>query len=282
MSETKPSKEPEHHVRANLTIPPDACDCHAHIFPDRSRYPAVNAGMALAPVELYLDVHQQLGFGRGVLVQGGAYKFDNTAMLDALDAHGDRLRGVARLRHDVTPQLLADYARRNVVALRFTNNGASKIDDLEVAIPAIKAAGMHVETYIGLESFVERSRDILSHGVPIVLDHLAGPFDPAIGIDAPAFEALLGLMQDHDIWVKLTPQRNSADFPLYRDVRPFHDALVATRPDRLVWGSDWPFPKMGDATPGLGGLLDLFGDWVTDPALRQQILVDNPRQLYHF
>ena len=65
-------------------------------------------------------------------------------------------------------------------------------------------------------------------------------------------------------------------------MRPFQDALIAARPDRMVWGSDWPFPNMSEATPDLGDLLTLFGDWVSDAALRRQILVDNPARLYGF
>ena len=85
--------------------------------------------MALAPIEFYLDVHAQLGFSRGVLVQGGAYKFDNRAMLDALDRHPDSLRGVALLPANSSEAELAALMDHKVRALRFTKGGASRIDD---------------------------------------------------------------------------------------------------------------------------------------------------------
>lgn len=280
--EGKFSAQPPERVTSALVLPKGACDAHGHIFPARDLYPTSNETMALAPVEFYLDVHAQLGFDRGVLVQGGAYKFDNRAMLDALDRHPDSLRGVALLPADTSEADIAALVARNVRALRFTNGGASRIDGFSSVAPKLQALGLHAEMFIGLDNFIARAPDLLSHGVPLVLDHLAGPFDAAAGVQSPAFQRLLGLIAEHDIWIKLTPARNSTRFPDYADTRPFHDALIAARPDRLVWGSDWPFPNMSDETPDLGHLVTLFGDWVTDPGLRQGILVENPEKLYAF
>jgi 2-pyrone-4,6-dicarboxylate lactonase len=70
--------------------------------------------------------------------------------------------------------------------------------------------------------------------------------------------------------------------PDYPDARPLHDALVAANPDRLLWGSDWPYVRMGDPTPDAGRLLDLFQAWVGDAELARRILVDNPAALYGF
>lgn len=276
------SQEPPRTVSTTLVVPSGACDCHGHIFPSPDLYPTANETMPLAPVDLYLDVHAQLGIERGVLVQGGAYKFDNRAMLDALDLHPETLRGVALLPADTPQADLAALVPRGVRALRFTKGGASRIDDFPRIAPAMKALGLHAEMFIGLDNFVERSADLLAQGVPLVLDHLAGPFEAGRGVGDPAFQRLLGLIAVHDVWIKLTPARNSARFPGYADVRPFQDALIAAVPDRLVWGSDWPFPNMSEVTPDLGHLASLFGEWVTDPDLRRRILVENPARLYAF
>jgi predicted TIM-barrel fold metal-dependent hydrolase len=65
-------------------------------------------------------------------------------------------------------------------------------------------------------------------------------------------------------------------------VRPFHEALVREAPDRLIWGSDWPYIGMNDGPPDVGALIDLFDLWVHDDALRQKILVTNPAILYGY
>jgi 2-pyrone-4,6-dicarboxylate lactonase len=276
------SKQPPTAASSTLVLPELACDCHGHIFPSPDLYPTNNETMALAPVEFFLDIHHQLGFGRGVLVQGGAYKFDNQAMLVALDEYPDELRGVALVPSDMPEKELEDLAARNVRALRFTTGGASKFVSFPDIAPRMCALGLHAEMYVALQTFVDNAKTLLATGVPIVLDHLAGPFDPAEGVDSATFQSLLAILRSENIWIKLTPQRNSLEYPTYEDVRPFQDAIIAARPDRVVWGSDWPFPNMSDKTPDIGDLVSLFGDWVTDEGLRKTILVDNAATLYRF
>mgnify|MGYP003340938779 CR=1 FL=1 len=50
-------------------------------------------------------------------------------------------------------------------------------------------------------------------------------------------------------------------------------ALCRTAPSRLVWGSDWPHPTES-TKPDDARLLDLFGEWIGDSALRQRCLGD--------
>lgn len=276
------SKQPPTTASSTLTLPTLACDCHGHIFPSPDLYPTQKETMALAPIEFFLDIHHQLGFGRGVLVQGGAYKFDNRAMLAALDEYPDELRGVALVPVDIADKDLEDLAARNVRALRFTTGGASKFVNFPDIAPRMRAHGFHAEMYVALQTFVDNAKTLLATDVPIALDHLAGPFDPEQGVDSQLFQSFLAILRSENIWVKLSPQRNSRQYPAYGDVRPFQEAIIAARPDRVVWGSDWPFPNMSDETPDIGDLLSLFGEWVTDEGLRKTILVDNAAALYRF
>jgi 2-pyrone-4,6-dicarboxylate lactonase len=57
---------------------------------------------------------------------------------------------------------------------------------------------------------------------------------------------------------------------------------MQANPARLVWGSDWPYLGMGDQSPNVGDLLNLFDRWSPDRALRHQIMVENPATLYGF
>src|SRR5947209_807609 len=78
----------------------------------------------------------------------------------------------------------------------------------------------------------------------------------------------------------------------YPDVNAIASTFMSANPDRLVWGSDWPHPdaakvegrKPTDLAPALdiddGRVLNLLAEWVPDPAMRQKILVDNPKRLY--
>jgi len=57
---------------------------------------------------------------------------------------------------------------------------------------------------------------------------------------------------------------------------------VRTNPDRLVWGTDWPHPRMHGEMPDAGHLLDLFQEWTPDAEIRRRILGSNPARLYGF
>jgi predicted TIM-barrel fold metal-dependent hydrolase len=70
--------------------------------------------------------------------------------------------------------------------------------------------------------------------------------------------------------------------PPYRDAIPLVHALVAAKPDRLVWASDWPHANHEGEMPNSTDLFDLLLDWVPDEATRNRILVDNPAKLYGF
>jgi len=76
--------------------------------------------------------------------------------------------------------------------------------------------------------------------------------------------------------------RLSQNAPDYPDARPFHEALVRANPDALVWGSDWPHPRIEGAMPDAGHLFELFHEWTPDAAARTAILVKNPAKLYGF
>ena len=110
-----------------------------------------------------------------------------------------------------------------------------------------------------------------------------GRTDARAGTATPGFQSLLRLVGDGGCWVKVSgAHRLSQSAPDYPDARPFHEALVRANPDRLVWGSDWPHPRMEGEMPDAGHLFELFQQWTPDEATRRRILVDNPARLYGF
>ena len=122
--------------------------------------------------------------------------------------------------------------------------------------------------------------------VPIVFDHMGSP-KAADGVDAPGFQALLRILKRReDCWVKISSwyRLSRAGGPHWPDMAPMAQALVETRPDRLVWGSNWPHPNRFDEKdiPDDGELVDAFCEWVPDAVARERIWVSNPAQLYGF
>ena len=97
---------------------------------------------------------------------------------------------------------------------------------------------------------------LLRSNVPLVLDHMACP-DPLRGPDAAAFKSMLARLADSDVWAKLTICRVSQRARAMTMRARFHDALIAAAPERVVWGSDWPYVRMNPA-PDAGQMLDLL------------------------
>jgi predicted TIM-barrel fold metal-dependent hydrolase len=119
--------------------------------------------------------------------------------------------------------------------------------------------------------------------IPMSIGHFA--YQPATaGIDAPGFRALLGLVRAGNTWIKISGANrvSATDLPPYDDVRPMARALIAANPGRVMWGTDWPHPNKYVVNPNDGDLVEAFGDWVTDEAMRRRIMVDNPAAFYRF
>ena len=207
-------------------------------------------------------------------------------MLAALKTDPHRLRGIAAKDRSVTDQELGNLHAQGVRGLRFNelvSPGAGITPaELPHLAPRLRELGWHAQIYATCDEIAAGLKDWLRHGVPLVFDHLARVGPGRRELNDPAFERLLGALREGNIWIKLTAYRNGLNRPAFDDVRKFHDALVKANPDRLIWGSDWPFLSMSAAPPDLGGLLDVFADWVSDEATRRKILAENPAKLYGF
>lgn len=271
-----------------------ACDCHAHVFGPYARFPlAVERSYTPpeAPLEDYLAMLDANGLDRAVLVHASAYGIDHTATLDAIGRSNGRIRGVGVAAADVSDATLEALAAGGIRALRFTEAGGAGapnkfagsvgLEAFDALAPRMKALGLHAEMWIPCERFAAESTRLLAAGIPIVLDHL-GRLDVSRGLADPSFRSILAALRDGGLWIKLCPARNSKQFPDYEDVRSFHDAIVAANADRLVWGSDRPYLRMGAATPDPAHLLALLDRWVGDAGIVAKILSSNPARLYGF
>jgi 2-pyrone-4,6-dicarboxylate lactonase len=146
-----------------------------------------------------------------------------------------------------------------------------------------KEFGWHVQFLLDVEDHPDLDIVLGNFPTEVVIDHMGRP-DPARGVNAPGFQALIRLLKSGRGWAKLSaPYRTSRMEPPYDDMTPFARALVAAAPERLVWGSDWPHVNMdGRGMPNDGDLLDMMLEWCPDEAVRNRILADNAKALYSF
>jgi len=286
-----PPREPS---RPATAPPPKACDTHAHVFGPASQFPYADDRSYTppdAPLAKYLGMLDTLGLARGVLVQGSAHGRDNAAMLDALARHPERLRGVAVADADTPPAELRRWAALGVRGLRFNHffrggalhyRGGVPLSAARTLAPLMAELGWHLQLWIDVKDLPDAIPLLKTLGLPVVIDHM-GRTDARAGTSSAGFQSLLRLVGDGDCWVKLSgAHRLSMQAPDYPDVRPFHEALLRANPDRLMWGTDWPHPRIEGDMPDAGRLLDLFHHWTPDQETRRRILAANPARLYGF
>jgi predicted TIM-barrel fold metal-dependent hydrolase len=229
------------------------------------------------------------GMTRGVLVQPAVYGDDHDALIDALG--GDGLIGVASLGAETRDSDLDWLHAAGVRGLRFVEardpsgaryRGTVGFDALPALAPAMRALGWHAELWAPAERIVAEAEMLQRLQLPVVLGHLGG-MAAEQGLDDPTNSALIAAVADRGFWVKLVVCRASRNWPDYADARALHAVLIAAAPERMLWGSDWPHVRMGERSPDVGHLLDLFDAWIEqDDALRHAILVRNPERLYGF
>ena len=261
-------------------VPAGACDTHTHVFD--ARFAAGPAPYALPEADLATHAAMRgiLGTPRAVLVQPAPYGRDPACLLDAL-RRDHALRGVMIADERVTDATLEAWHEAGIRALRFVEMmapggggrypGAIGVESLRALAPRLRALGWQAHLWATATQLAALLPDLVPLGVPLVVDHCGMP-DSATD---PGFAALLDLLRDGAAWVKITHCR------LRCDPRPVQDALVAANPDRLLWGSDWPYVRMAPP-PDAGAMMDRFLGWLDDDALARRILVDNPAGLFGF
>jgi len=274
--------------------PKGACDTHAHVFGPYDAFPFVTPPSypaPLAPFELYSAMLAKVGIDRGVLVQPAPYGTNNEALIDALRRGEDTLRGVAVVTESTPDSELAALHNAGVCGLRFNEmidsgtgdrfKGSVGVEQLKSLAPRMRELGWHAQVWARCDDVPSLAREIAKLGIPVVFEHMAS-FRAERGIQDQGFREILALLAEGCIWMKLSVCRNSRAYPDYPDLRPFHDAVIEANPFRLLWASDWPFVRMGDASPDVGRLIDLFREWVGDQEIEHQIFVENAAHLYGF
>ncbi len=271
--------------RPTLIAPPDAADCHHHIYDHHfPADPAAGLHPGDATVADYRLLQRRLGTTRNVVVQPSTYGTDNSCMLAALAAFGKTARGIAVVHPDIP---LAELRRMNEAGVRgirfnLVQTGATTIDMVEPLSRRIHDLGWHVQIHMRGPQIVEAAALFRRLPTPIVFDHLAHvPLSE--GTNGPVFAVLRDLLDRGSTWVKLSGayQDSRVGPPGYADVGAIARAYVQAAPERLVWGSDWPHPTE-TVKPDDAILFDLLADWAPEAATRTRILVENPKILYGF
>ena len=235
-------------------------DSHAHVAsPDTACYPRSDALAGAprfdAPVEDLLQDMAAGGVGKAILIQPSSYGFDHSYLLACLQAHPGRFSGVVLADPDDsrTPERLAELVRRGpITGVRF----APLIDpkrrwfarETDALVHAIADLDLTICILISPSQLAEATRWIERHPqCRMVIDHLARPdLDP--GRSTAVVDEVARLSEFANVSVKLSAlsELSHESFPHADTGAWARRILAAFGPDRLMWGSDFPYVSSVD------------------------------------
>ncbi len=276
--------------RPKLKAPINACDCHHHIYD--SRFP-ISPNAVLHPPDAtvadYRMIQKWIGTTRSVVVTPSTYGTDNRCLLDALKQFGKMARGIAVIDTNITDTELKRMNDAGVRGIRFqpVRAGAStSLDMLEPLAKRIFDYGWHLQVHMSPAMIVQNEELLRKLPTQIVFDHM-GRIPQPDGVNHPAFRIICNLMNQGRGWVKLSGAYHDSKIgaPSYADTTNVAKAYVQAVPERVVWGTDWPYPSAsaGERSfPDVAELFDRLADYVLSEAKLHRILVENPEALYGF
>jgi 2-pyrone-4,6-dicarboxylate lactonase len=276
-----PMRAAETNTPPAFAMPSGACDAHFHVF--EPGYPHVADPLYTFPdgtVEQYLALAAALGIERMVLVQPTFYGTDNSLLVDVLKRLGPRCGGVVRIEEDTTDAELDAFHEIGVRAIRLDlfARATWPTADLVAYIRrmAVRATprGWHLQFYAPGAIVRDLLQFLADLEDTFVIDHMGYLTEP----DQDFERRLLALLAQGSCWIKLSGAYRVAKYKPLSSVAPLGRALVAARPDRLIWGSDWP--HLPDGQRDTGEILNLLADWAPTEEARQAILVDGPARLF--
>jgi predicted TIM-barrel fold metal-dependent hydrolase len=283
-AQTQPMRAAETNSEPVFTIPAGSCDTHFHVF--EPGYPHVSDPLYTFPdatLAQYLRLIDWLGIDRAVLVQPTYYGTDNRLLLDVLAAQGERVRAVVQIEDDVSDAELDSWHQFGVRGIRLDlfKRAEWPTDQLIAYVRSVAARtrprGWHLQFYTPGVVVRDLLPFLADFEDTFVVDHL-GYMKESDGLTTEDFDGLLSIMDGGRCYVKLSGAYRVAGDKSLSSVAPLGRALVRARPDRVVWGSDWPHLPNGQRDTG--ELVNLLADWAPDEADRRLILVDNPARLF--
>jgi 2-pyrone-4,6-dicarboxylate lactonase len=287
MAEPTPSFNPRP-SKPRLALPRGACDTHFHVFGPAKKFPFGEDRAytpADAPKEALFALHKHLGIERGVVVQSAAHGFDNSASADLIAANPKSYVGVALMPVTVSAKEIQALNRQGFRGVRFhymqhLGKGAP-IDEVITFATKLADIGWHLQIHTEGSVLAELAPELKRSPVPVVIDHI-GRVDASKGLNQPDFSNLVSLLQNPNIWVKVSGcERISRQSSPWKDAIPFARKLVEEFPAQTIWGTDWPHPNLKEI-PDDGVMVDNLAEIAPSEAQRKTLLVDNPGRFYGF
>lgn len=247
-------------------------DCHAHIY---------HADMPLAAdawhrppgeatAEQFLAEMHAAGVGHGVLAAASIYGDHNDYSLQATRAD-PTLRTSVIVAPTIAPAALEAMARDGAVGIRLQHRNRAIPDlnapDWQRLFGRLAELGWHVQLHDDLARLPPVIAAVERAGASLVIDHYGRPEDMA-ALDGPAFAAMLDSIERGRTWVKISSEFRLSSRAIAQGA--VARLLAVAGPERLLWGSDWPFAGF-ETSMTYAEAIDSYHALVPDAAVRAAI-----------
>ena len=249
-------------------------DAHAHAWgPDTPYAPTAWKRLDYAfTAEDLLALMDESGVRYGVIAAASLFGTYSDYTLEALKAHGDRLRGTVIVDPTISYDALKAMRDGGVVGIRLQWFNMDPLPDLRrldyrLLMKSLRELDMHVHVNIEGGRYPLLLPALAETGVKIVIDHF-GWSDDRLDPGGYGFEAVIRHCQEGKAWVKVSSGFNFLDpqIPIDHAARLLRD--VGT--DRLFWASDAPFVNKEHLIT-YAKAVALFSEWVPDATQRREI-----------
>lgn len=255
-------------------------DTHAHIFvPGLPLVAGATSRPGYARTDAdYLAALDAVGIRYGVIAAPSFLGTHIDYTLECLRRQ-PRLRATAIVDPQVPLQRLKDLDREGIVGIRYTLRNYPDVPDFRAPeyrrlLTAIAELDWHVHILAESDRLATMVPLLAESGVKLLIDHFGVPSGPT----CPGQQAVLRALQTGRTWLRLSAPYRLA--PGVSAVELAQTYLREAGPDRLLWGSDWPWVGHEEAY-SLPEAIRHLHEWIPDPGDRARIDA-NAMALYRF
>ena len=257
-------------------------DSHAHVY--TTNMPLAATAWHTPPhdatIALYVDTLAQHGVQYAVLAAASLYDDYNEYSLEATRKH-KHLRTTAIVKPTIDPYVMRLMKAEGVVGVRLQWRNVANPPDITSPeyrkfFRRVADLDWHVHINQSGPLLAAPIKALQAMGVKLVIDHFGHP-QPGKGVNCEGFQGLLRAVENGRTWVKLSAGYR-LESPAVAEACA-HELVKHYGPERLLWGSDWPFAAFEDRM-SYADAVSAFPRWVPDAHARRIIGGETPLRLY--
>ena len=266
----------------NLSVDAPLVDSHAHVWTQDMPLAATawHKPPGDATIDQYLATLDRHGIQYAVLSAASLFDDYNEYSLEATRKH-KRVRTTVIVNPTIDPYIMRMMKDDGAVGVRLQWRHVKSLPDITTPeyqkfFRRVRDLDWHVHINQEADALAQPIATLQATGVKLVVDHFGHP-TRGQGVQSEGFQALLRAVDNGRTWVKL-----SAGYRLESPhvAQQCAQALLEhAGPERLLWGSDWPFAAFED-TMRYEHAVESLKHWIPDAHARRIIGGESALRLY--